>query len=260
MTSRAGRLLAVGIMALAVGVAPLSRADARVENGAAKAAAQAHWDTYEKTVIDYGAQRLVNLNMCVHFNYKTTFKVAVGGTTGQDTPPSYDVWQFKNPRMVNPSLDVYFTRTCEFGSAKVRASRLTTKTYVSAASLTRNFCTFNPSVSVGLPWSVSVGVAPTCKDKTSDRAGRFRVLEPGSPRARFAISSSGRAAIWKKSSQAFVFNKTDKKIKLCFRGRYYFDVQNAAGNRSDDITIAGRSTAMCLPVAYWAWLVTGRKY
>ncbi len=230
------------------------------EGGAPMRAAGAHWDTYEKTVIDYGTVRLVNLNRCVFYNFRATFKVRVGGTTGKKAPPRYNVWAFENPRMVNPSLDVYFKRTCEFDSRKLKSSRLTTRTAVSSARLTRNFCSFNPSISASLPWSVSVGIAPSCDDDSSKRAGRTRVLEPGSPQHRFAISSTGRAATWQKSSDSFLFKKVDKKIKLCFRGRYYFDVQNAAGDKSEDVTVNGTRSAMCLPVAYWAWDVTGRDY
>ena len=261
MISRALRLLTVGLMALGIGlVGPIPTSSALVVTSAAQGAGESHWDTYEKKVIDYGSQELTHLDMCVNFNYKTTFKVRVGGTTGQNEPPSYDVWEFKNPRMVNPSLDVYFTRTCEFGSRELKSSRLTTRTNVSAAKLTRNFCNFNPSVSASFPWGVSVGIAPSCDDESSNRAGRKRINEPGSPKHRFEISSSGKAAVWEKTSETYVFNETDKKIKLCFRGRYYFDVQNARGNKSEDITINGRRSAMCLPVAYWAWDVTGRDY
>lgn len=66
--------------------------------------------------------------------------------------------------------------------------------------------------------------------------------------------------MWKKTSGTPTFRSVDKDVKLCFSGRYYVDVQKASGSKSEDIVLPGSRGAMCLPVAYWAWLVTGRSY
>jgi hypothetical protein len=259
MTSVFSRAVVVLTSVSLLGLGSVTATEAQAPRDGARKT-ETHRKTFTRSVTDFNSRRLTHLDICVHFNYHATFKVRVAGTTGQNTPPLYNIWDFKNPRMTNPSLDVYFTRTCEFGSSRVKASRLTTRPMVSASALTRNFCSFNPSVSVNFPWSVSVGVAPTCDSTSSKRAARYRTLEPARPHARFNISSTGTAATWKKTSDSFTFRKVDKHVKLCFRGRYYVDVQNASGRRSEDITIPGSRGAMCLPVAYWAWLVTGRKY
>jgi hypothetical protein len=219
-----------------------------------------HHRTFTRTVTDFNSRRLVHLHVCVHFNYRATFKVRVMGTTGNNTPPHYDIWAFQNPRMINPSLDVYVTKTCAFGSRRVNISSLTTKTMISASALTRNFCNLNPSISISAKWVVSVGVAPTCGSKSSKRATRYRTLSPAKPHSRFHIATTGVAATWQKTSQTFTFRKADKDVQLCYRGRYYVDAANVKGTRADDITIPGTKDEMCLPVAYWAWQVTGRTY
>src|SRR5690242_8074779 len=117
-----------------VGLASVSASTAEVPAAAPVTKAAEHHRTFTRTVTDFNSRRLVHLNMCVHFNYRVTFKVRVAGTTGNNTPPHYDIWDFKNPRMLNPSLDVYLTRTCAFGSRKVKASHLTTRAMVSAAA------------------------------------------------------------------------------------------------------------------------------
>ena len=259
MTPVLSRAVVVLTLVSLLGLASVSASTAEVSPAAADKVVR-HHRTFTRTVTDFNSRRLVHLHVCVHFNYRATFKVRVLGTTGNTTPPHYDIWAFRNPRMINPSLDVYLTRTCAFGSRRVKISELTTRTMISASALTRNFCSLNPSLSIGTGWAVSVGIAPTCDSTSSNRATRYRDVSPRRPHSRFNFATTGVAARWEKTSQTFTFRRVDKHVQLCFRGRYYVDVDNAKGTRRDDITIPGTKAEMCLPVAYWAWQVTGRKY
>lgn len=223
----------------------------------AAATAERRGDGVKKAVKSWhqlsgGQVYLKQARMCARWTFNASWKVNMAIDNNQD------IWAFENPRMSDPELWVRFYKNCKSDTPR-RVSKMTARTYVSASNFSLRLCSMNPSLSVGAPWSVSVGVAPTCEDNT-DRAMRSRTVEPKKPAAGLKVTSTGQRAVWKKFE--YYHNESaaqDKKLRACFRTKVYLDVQSADGRLVDDANDQPVTPNFCLPVGSWAVALSGRS-
>lgn len=198
-----------------------------------------------------GQVYLKTVRMCARWTFNANWKVKIAIDNNQD------IWSFENPQISNPDLWVRFYKNCSSDTVR-KVSRFTAKTYLAASNFSLRLCSMNPSISIGAPWQISVGVAPTCSDDT-DRASRTRSIEPRDPQPGFHVASTGRTALWDKFE--WYHNESvshDRAQRACFSLRVYLDVQNAAGTAIDDATDSPVTPHFCLPVGSWAVALAGR--
>lgn len=97
-----------------------------------------------------------------------------------------------SPEIHDPEMQVTLKKTCDDNSAykkRHRANRLRYANYYYGHS-----CSYNPSFSVGAPWSAGVGVTPDCGQRDVAKTG---VTERGTSRTyRFNLDSDGYAFGW----------------------------------------------------------------
>jgi len=89
-------------------------------------------------------------------------------------------------------MSITIKRRCDDGSMPKRRHRANTVSYRSVSY--GHTCSFNPSFSVGAPWSIGVSITPECGDE------RVAKLGDAQKRARkayqFRVGSVGRAFGW----------------------------------------------------------------
>lgn len=113
------------------------------------------------------------------------------------------VYRKSNPRLINPKAQVNVRTKC--GGANKKATKVTIRQYWHYSS-----CSANPSLSVGVPWSASVSVTPTCGKK---KVG-YRQTTAGKGHT-YTQNVSGKVAQWKKSVD---WASGVPPLKLCVRG------------------------------------------
>lgn len=199
-----------------------------------------------------GQVYLKSARMCARWTFNASWKVNMAVDNNQE------IWSFENPRVLDPNLTVKFFKNCK-SDKKRRTSKVTAKTYLSASNFSLRLCSLNPSISVGVPWTVTVGAAPTCDDD-SRRASRTRTVEPTKPTHKVQVASTGKRATWEDFEWYHNGNADDdKKLRACFRLRTYLDVQSANGELVDDAFSNPVTPNFCLPVGSWAVALSGRS-
>lgn len=165
------------------------------------------------------------LHVCLHI-------VLEGDVTYTVTGPSVvNVYKFSNISLKNPSLSVFLKSSCARTARTVSVGTqadLTQRWYAPYKS-----CSLNPSISIGVPWSVTGGITPQCENhgKVAKRVSR---PNPSGTSSRFDQFNSGRSARW----------SVTKPYGLCLY--YTATVQVYRGAASDSFGIGGKNTGVCV--------------
>ncbi|RYP87268.1 hypothetical protein EKO23_06630 [Nocardioides guangzhouensis] len=129
--------------------------------------------------------------------------------------------QLHSPRIVNPKMQVTIKKSCDDGAAVKKYHRANTVNYRSYFYGYK--CSYNPTFSVAVPWSVGVGITPDCGSKKVAKLGD---TQKQARRAyRFKLATDGYAFGWDQ-------RKTDTyptTLSLCSSVSSYFVLRDTEG-------------------------------
>jgi hypothetical protein len=155
----------------------------------APASAASPWHNRSKDYLvthDFWSQPL---NMCVHVVVEGTMKYQREKWLEQSA-----YFNYRNPKLINPEISAFTKAGCARTSPLVRTA--------TGADLTQRWydyrCNVRPTVSVGFPWSISVGGSVQCGNVTLTK-------RMTTPRAKggyeFAQFNSGNPVHWSELNQ-----------------------------------------------------------
>lgn len=132
--------------------------------------------------------------------------------------PSPFSWEFKNPKLVNPTLRVTTTTLCTLQAAK-NMSRVDM-----SQGWYENRCNIVPSIGVGFPWSIQVSATIDCGTESLGQRSTSYVVTASS----YTQSNSGSPVGWSVTR--------DNVSSICVGGKS--TVTAYIGSRSDTVTFS----------------------
>jgi len=129
------------------------------------------WYTRKATVLDVKWIKL-STSLCMRVEVKSKVKISFQQWKDFDPGPQrYDLFKYKNPRLLDAVATIKMYEKCNFNKPKSRDGLTAVKVSQFYSIATKSFCSLNPSLSVGLPWAISVSFAPTCASGSRSAIG-----------------------------------------------------------------------------------------
>ncbi len=166
--------------------------------------------TYTRTTATFDDVKWVKVDstLCLRVVSKAKLRVTFKRLADADDEHR-DVYRYSNPRIRDVSTTVTTYKTCNFDKpVKLRSIRISQ--FYSIAN--RQFCSLNPSLSLGLPWSVSLSVAPTCSASAKSAIGTPNPQLVTSSTNSFKDAYSGAIGGWPDAAE-WVYE--DEATKVC---------------------------------------------
>lgn len=131
-------------------------------------------------------------NLCLGVYMRATVKATM---TTSYTVGGTPVYKLHSPRLVDPYMLVTTKRSCDDSSLVKRRHSINKLTHRMMAYGYK--CSYDPSYSVGFPWSVGVGATPDCGN---ERVAQFGQTQGRARRKyRFELVTEGFAMGWDQS-------------------------------------------------------------
>jgi hypothetical protein len=234
MRTRGLTALTAALVVLAtVLAAPVSPATAGYEK----------WTTFSRGVVLDG-QRKIAKHLCIEWNIKGTVKLRVKDY-------GKDGWiYYKTPRLVSPTVSIYAYDRCVGHYYDYRRKRTFYGADLAAIVYGSNHetCSWNPSLGLGFPWGVTVGVTPQCGQKTSEGRGFQGRIEPNKAVHGAYLRATGTATTWYDGGQARVLVDGSKTHNLCFAFQAKFTVYRQSGSTAGGVVSSGARTPWCFNI------------
>lgn len=230
------RALGAAAVTLALLVSLLSAAPS-------SAAEEGEWYGFKHRVMLDG-QRLVAKGLCIQWNLVGDLKFTVKHYGSQGN------LYYKNPRLVDPVVSIRAYDRCVNSYTDYRERRrfygadLRARTYGS----TEETCEWNPSVSAGWPWGVSLSVTPECGEDTKTRRGQQLRVEPNRRVHHVYMDVNGKATQWDASGRTRAVEDGGFKHWVCFSHQVYFTIYRSSGDSAGGIKDKGRREIDCVNI------------
>ena len=174
------------------------------------AALPASGATYTRTTATFDDVKWVKVDrtLCLRVVSKAKLRVTFKRLADADDEHR-DAYRYSNPRIRSVSTTVKTYRKCNFDKpVKLKSMRISQFYSISNGQ----FCSLNPSLSIGLPWSVSLSVAPTCSASEKSAIGTPEPQLVTSSSNSFKDKYSGAIGGWPGAS-GWVYE--DEATKVC---------------------------------------------
>lgn len=157
-------------------------------------------------------------NLCMSVSVTSTLRA----TYRRQAVSQGVVKTLKSPRIIDPTMLVTFRKSCDDNSEykqRHRVNRFAYHNYYYGYS-----CSYNPSYSVGYPWSVGVGITPDCGDQ---RVAKYGDSQRRTRRThRFTLITEGHAFSWDQSDSA----TAPGGVKICTSVSGFFRLRDTSGD------------------------------
>ena len=166
--------------------------------------------TYSRTTATFDDVKWVKVDktLCLRVLSKAKLRVTFKRLADADDKHR-DAYRFSNPRIRSVSTTVKTYRKCNFDKP-VKLKSMKISQFFSIAN--KQFCSLNPSLSVGLPWAVSLSVAPTCSASEKSAIGTPDPQLVTSSSNSFKDKYSGAIGGWP-GAMGWVYE--DEATKIC---------------------------------------------
>ena len=232
MSRRYRNLLAVVLVAALAMLAAPVQASTHPDNTAFT------WDR----ALQASGQTKVATGLCIEWHVNGTLRFTVEHWHNPDAV------QWKNPRLVSPTVTIYAYDRCVGHYYDYRKN----KTFYDAriggriwGSNKDEACHYNPSLSAGFPWGVSVSVTPTCGSTKTGYHFTARVQPP------HAIHSAsyhvkGIAAEWKITDKTQVNWDNGRTHYVCFNANANFTIWRSSATSASGVSAKGQPNGPCI--------------
>jgi hypothetical protein len=148
------------------------------------------------------------------------------------------VSELRDPQIIDPSLQMTIKKSCDDNASyrkKHRANVVSYSNYYYGYT-----CSYDPSFSVGAPWSVGVGVTPDCGSENVAQVGETN--KNARAAYRFNLDTDGYAFGWDASDSTV----EPGTVKLCTSLSGYFRFKDNDGAERETVAKKASFPDLCL--------------
>lgn len=178
-------------------------------------------ETVSRSYSSYRYAYVPQFNLCLGVYVTAQLKAKYTRRAGSQTVVS----ELASPTINDPAMQVTVKKTCDDNSplkSRHRANKISYKNLYYGYT-----CSYNPSYSVSVPWSVGVGVTPDCGDESVVQYGARD--ERARNATRFNLTTDGYAFGWNQKDSVV----EPGSVEICTSVSAYFRLQDTDGSERE---------------------------